>query len=422
MTVRFRSAVSDEAEDRWEIPARWWATAEPFRGLNAPAQHRPDPAAASQVQRILTRHRPALIRMLARTRDAGLTDLAAAGEAYVEHPDTAVSPLGAAAVYVIVNRDYRACCMSMSRHWDHMDSVDTPNLVDSWIIQHGVEFAAEAAVRQSGLTANRPRPGAIDWSDRLEPLDDHKGGVGGAYSPAWWMRVRLAAAPEADHRAVLERLAVLRSDPGTDWAGLTTSYLAPHVQDWVDADLSLTGLTRPSAAWRLLASLTTMEQFERYITATGGDSYRWDAHLYNVLTQIGPDSADKLVQRLGGPRAGHAGFDELLAILVRLPRDVAYQALLDHHEREPVAKALTQATVRYPRRAMRLLSRQLADTGEAEFALRLQIHARRHPRLASEPTLVDERVLPWLESTSRDKLPRWMLERRLRNLLREDYY
>ncbi|WP_327141183.1 hypothetical protein [Nocardia sp. NBC_01327] len=394
------STESTDIEDVWSVPKNWWATAEAFRGLNA-LQPRPvDPDATAQLVRMLDGRRGIIADVLEHTGAAGLGDLADAAREYADNPSGDVSPLGAAAVWVIVHYESRGCCRSTSDHWRHEEMI-TGVFIDSWIAEHGLEFASVAAVFRSGMLTRDVDLGSGTRARALQLLNTHDGGVGGRGDVAEQLRPRLAAASEVDYRAVVARFSQLRADPGTDWARLTTSYLLPDQQDWVDADLALAGLGNAAAAARLLSALTTAEQYTRFMAAVM-QVYIHDDHIFNMLTQIGPSSATAVVDRLTATRRrSKEDFRSMAAVLLELPCDSAFQGLLDHIGNKDVAKALTQATIRYPRRAMRLLSRNAATTGSPAVVRRFKLHALAHPELLFEPGCADAAALPLIEPAGR---------------------
>ncbi|MRH90464.1 hypothetical protein GFY24_23970 [Nocardia sp. SYP-A9097] len=345
--------------------------------------------------------RAVIMEVLEHTRAVGLEDLADAAQEYLADPGGAVSPLGAAAIWVIVHYEYRGCCQSTFDHWRHVETDVTGPFVDSWISEHGLGFAASAAVLRSGMLTRRINLGPGKWAAALEVLDTHSGGVGGLGDVAEQLRARLASVPEADYRAVVERLALLRADSGADWARLTTSYLLPDQQDWVDADLALAGLGESAAAVRLLGSLTTTAQFTRFM-ASVRRTYIHEEHLFNMLTQIGPAGTGVIVDRLAAAHRGSSeDFRSMSALLAELPCDEAFQGLLDHIGNKDVAKALTQAMIRFPRRAMRLLSRSAAAAGAPAVVYRFKLHALAHPELVAEPGCVDAGALALIDPAGR---------------------
>ncbi|MFF2557080.1 hypothetical protein ACFVUS_39200 [Nocardia sp. NPDC058058] len=386
-----------DVEDVWRVSAAWLAGAEPFRGINAPPPREIDPGATEALFEILDIRSGLIADVLEATRAAGLDELADAAHEYVRDPGGEVSPIGAAAIWVIAHYEYRFCCGSTSEHWQHAEIDLTPVFIDSWISEHGLAFAAAAAVHRSGMTARQVYPDTGQRTMALEPLDPAAGGVGGRGDVAEQLRAIVAAAPEADHREVVQRLALLRSEPGTDWARLTTSYLLPEQQDWVEVDLALPGLGNSPAAARLLSSLTTATQYNRF-AATAMYLYTRDEHLFNMLTQIGPRTTPVIVRRLAEAVRGANPrlIRTMSAILAELPTDEAFQGLVDHASHDEVDKALAQAMIRYPRRAIRVLSRSAARTGAPAVVHRLRLHAHIHPELVGEPGHFDPDALPLL--------------------------
>ncbi|QLY33066.1 DUF4132 domain-containing protein [Nocardia huaxiensis] len=372
-------AMADE--NTWTLPAAWWEQAEPFRGLN---QVRPEPLrpyATVHVQQLLHGNRRLVDTVLTAARDDGLHEFADAAQAYIDAPDSATAtPLGAGVVLTIL-RWIAVGPMTESEHRREFHAL----FVDSWMLEHGVTFAAEAAVWQRAVSVQPARPQQGRMTAWLRAAAPGELVITGYDHAALRVRAILADASESAYRTAVQRLSELRSDPGTVWARLATSYLVPERQDWVDADLALEGLTTEHAVRMLITSLTTPAQLTRYRQIVKRVLYGPVSQWYSLFTQVGPAAVDTLATELiDAP--GHPPGDVKLAasLLPHIPCDAAYQALLDHIDDKRVLPALTKATTKFPRRAMRLLSRRAVTTESPLVVRTFQLHALAKPKLVAE--------------------------------------
>ncbi|MBL1074806.1 DUF4132 domain-containing protein [Nocardia sp. 2] len=413
-------------ENAWSLPAPWWEQAEPFRGRNRARPQPLRPNATAEVRQALIR-RGHVDTVLTAARADGLHDLADATQTYVDalsstpaaarraatvpaheqspaEPRTAaVTPPGAAAALAIA----RAFASPTMLEWEARREFDEV-FVDSWILEYGLVFAAEAVVSLRGfkVQSRRPQQGRMtEWLQLAQPGELL---ITGYDHAAQRVRAILSDATEAAYLNVVERLSELRSAPGTVWARLAASYLVPERQDWVDADLALEGLPKEQVVRMLASALTTPEQLTRYREIVGRIQYGPITQWYNLLTQVGPAAVAPLAEELTETPDHLPDNIKLLAgLLARIPTDNAYQALLDKIDDKRVLPALNKATTEFPRRALRLLSQEavaatdsLGSTprknASAPLIIRtLQLHALAHPKLVAEE--VNSDALPLLE-------------------------
>ncbi|MEU0539720.1 DUF4132 domain-containing protein [Nocardia sp. NPDC005978] len=408
------SARRDEQthdEDLWTVPEHWWARAEPFRGHGELRARAIDPAATAALGAALEPFRSSITESLAQLRAAGLGDVADAAQTYLDAPESAATPIGAGLVWGLVAYDRWSCCGAMIEHYDHVRAEFADLFADSWVLEHGVGFAAEATVWNRSFQIERVRRPEGGWHNEIRVLPGDHIGWTNFGNIATRVRADLATAPDADHTDAVRRLTALRSDPGALWARLATSYLLPEQRHWLDQDLA--GLPRSSPydhpVSMLVSALTTPAQLTRFLEITQ-PLMRGDAPFYSLLTQVGPDAVPVIEAEFRREGTRTAQDVKPLAVqLSEIPTDAAYQALLDRMDHKAVRAELTRATARYPKRAMRLLSRQAAAAGAPEVVRALRLHAVEHPELVAE--YVAEQAVPLLETARRlpeaapDELP-----------------
>ncbi|MGX1811897.1 DUF4132 domain-containing protein [Nocardia sp. NPDC055321] len=400
-TARQGEMTSDE--DLWTVPAHWWTRAEPLRGHGESRSRAIDPGVTEALDRLLDRFRPSIAASLAHLRANGFEEIAAAARTYLDAPATAAEPLGAAVVRALVAVDLWSCCGTAPfAHYDHDRDEIADLFADSWVHSHGVAFAAEAAVWRRRFRADRNRQPDGEWCIEVTVLPASDFGYTNHGDMARRVRGDLAAASEADYETAVRRLAALRADPGAVWTRLATSYLIPTQRDWVDEDLAGLSATLPGhyPVSRLASALTTREQFARYSEITRPLTYGDYSVFYNLLTQVGPDAVPLIVAEFASGVGRVASEVKALAgLLAEIPFDTAYQALLDRMDHKAVLAALNSATARYPRRAMRLLSRHAVESPSPAAVRALRLHAVDHPELVADHA--DERAIPLLENTQR---------------------
>lgn len=373
-------------EDLWVAPQDWWSRAHPFRGVNDPRPYVVEPAAVAALGAILDTYRPQLVESLKLTRERGGTTIADAGEAYLATPHAHRSSLGAAAIWVLVDRDYDTCgCRSGVRHHAHLDNEIRGGFVDGWIAAHGFAFAAEAALRCHEITCDTEyvRP----LQRQIYPLRFHDRDTDNVFGMFWSLaaplRARLAGAPEAEYQSAVRYLSGLRGGDSRRLR-LATSYLLPEQQEWVESDLSLGYLSEAQHPARILApSLTRPQQFEA-LAATKLPHLNKSTE-YSLLTQVGVAATPLFINQFEALRRGSSAsaIRESAQLLTHFPTDDAYRALLLRADWKQVGPVLTEATTRYPRRAMRLLSEHLAFSPNPVIAQRLRLHALAHPDLVA---------------------------------------
>ncbi|WP_327144281.1 hypothetical protein [Nocardia sp. NBC_01327] len=309
---------------------------------------------------------------------------------------------------IMMAEDHTVCCPAKGnrRHADHWHREIAPLFVDGWVCEHGLLFAVEATIQLRRISFRqwyRPVPEGHAVYEGAVPQSPDSASM----YQRWWLdsiaaRVRayLCAAMETEYQAVVDRLSSVRTDP-SPMIRLSTSYLAPTRQDWLEADLSSlerTDLTDPALEHTklmtlepvhlLVASATTEAQLERIAAvarrmaeAINRRSFRYtytsQRPLYGMATRFGPACAPVLAVMLDQTPFGKD--KQLLAgMLAQFPTDAAYQILLERIDDRYAAAALAKAGVRFPQRAMRLLSDRAARTSSPAVRHALRLHAVAH--------------------------------------------
>jgi hypothetical protein len=277
---------------------------------------------------------------------------------------------------------------------DWQEHVRHPWFADLWLGEHGLRFAAEAAVELFSLIlvaeGDRPPRRAIrrDGTEtmgvrRRRPGDEHRT-VSLFFDPDLLvlLRVRaaLAAAPDDLYAEVVEAVAGYReAGPHTRCA---TSVLVPSRADWVEQDWAeaVAGPDFHHAAM-LLTAISTPGQAAAARAAAGSLSAGWPGLSATVVDGLGPAAVTGLLldwfDRVPATRADARR--DLLGLLAVLPEDEAMRGLVERLGQRHVREALTEAAVRFPERALRLLS---APAGKPAVTDLLSARVRADPSLA----------------------------------------
>ncbi|MFB8008345.1 DUF4132 domain-containing protein [Nocardia sp. NPDC056000] len=381
-------------EDEWSVPAQWRAKAEPFRGRNTVGAREIPADATGRLAALLGRYSPRVRSWLEVPPEGEFGAAVAAATGYIQAPDAPITPLAAAVVWALADYNLR------HRESERIEMRD--HFLDSWIQRHGPVFAAETVVWSRGIVVDRRRS-SEGWLAAVLELaaPDDPNLIGFDYL-AQSLRAHLASVPDDEYQAVVQRLSELREDPGTVWARLACTYLVPDQQEWLDTDLAADGRNPRSRARTMLSScLTTEAQLDRFLEVTGPPVYSPDSQKFSMLTQVGPAAVPMILQQFDWAAGNNwtADIKTLSGMLSQVPTDAAYQALLNRIDNKHVAAALDKASARYPRRAMRLLSRQAAELATPLVVRTLRLHAAAHPDLIAEYAVAQ--ALPLLEITKR---------------------
>ena len=385
------------------IPVEWREHVHPRRGGVAGPRVVPDEDAARRAREWERAARPIAERMLAHERTA--PELGAAGRAWLDgKPD----PVGAAAVAAVAI--------------GHLQVTDRAALLDAWVLDHGLAFAACAVTEASSIALGPvPRP-APSGAGGVALLTAHAGGADGwrgeirrtgpgehAGVGRWIaedavvkrLRALLATAPEAEYRDTVARLSAHRGDAPRR---CTASYLVPTESAWLEEALDDRSGGQVLDHEHVLCSLSSAAHADRigWIPPT-------PAVLGTLLDGLGADALPLLDRALGYPFADPEEMrPTVLRAILEIPDERIFPVLLGHMGEKGVPAALWEAAERYPAHALRALA-PLADDGttrglRAAGLLRGLLYAR--PGLADElPPGSVEALLPRPAVPDGDDLP-----------------
>ncbi|MFB4297541.1 DUF4132 domain-containing protein [Actinomadura sp. NTSP31] len=342
-----------------DIPVEWHEHLHPRRGGVAGPEVVLDEAAAGRAREWDRTARPIAEEMAEHDRTD--PDLGKAVRAWLGGE---ADPMGAAAVATIAVK--------------YLGGTDGAAFVDAWALDHGPAFAACAVTEASSLELGPPPKPATRGPDgvlrvevvmytnpprgwrgeiRRATLQEQSFGAGRWIADdavAKRVRALLAAAPEAEYRDAVARLAAHRGDEARR---RTASYLVPTETAWVDESLADTAGPNVLGHEHVLCSLSTAAQAERV---------RWvsetPAVVGSLLDGLGADAFPLLEAAL---RSGLFRADpERPAIALRALQEIGdertFRLLLNHMGDQGVPAALAEAAVRHPAQAVQALA-PLAD-------------------------------------------------------------
>ncbi|MFD4676282.1 WGR and DUF4132 domain-containing protein [Lentzea sp. NPDC058450] len=337
-------------EDSWSFPKAWLRDVVRQRGFTPAPEFAVDPAKAAQARQQITDQAEAVERALT-VKGSKPELVTAAREFLAGRPD----PLGAAAIATVVKPGAPA--------------------VHAWIADHGLPFAATAAVRLMSITYseqwNQKRG---KWTNvclqyetdgfRISPSDPE-----GQLLTA--VRYAIAVADEGDRKAAeaaLEKLDDSKQEKEI------RAFLLPERADWFKQYRKQN--YSPSRWWMLPSSARTAKDFEKAdesITMSAG-------LLYTAVYVLGPAVAPMLAAELDADSYYQRvdGRKQSLKVLAALPTDEAFTILLDRLDGKFVRPAVIQAMAAFPQRAARLMSARVADK---EVRTLLQAHLTSNPHL-----------------------------------------
>ncbi|MDN3357238.1 DUF4132 domain-containing protein [Actinomadura sp. DC4] len=339
------------------IPVEWRGLIHHRRGGVAAPEIALDGAAALKAREQERAARPIAEEMVRHERT--LPELARAVRAWL---DGTPDPAGAAAVASIAVK--------------HVRGHDGAAFLDAWALDHGLAFAACAVTEVSSIALGRvpqpvrPGPGGVmrlvayvnsppeqrGEIRRMTP-DDPSGAN-------WWiavdavvkrLRALLAAAPEAEYRDTVMRLAAHRGDP---LRRHTTCYLLPTETGWVDESFGDEFRTRILDHEHVLASLSNAAHVSRigWIPAT-------PAVIGTLLDGLGAEALPLLERALRYPyHSTEETLPVVLEAMVEIADERVFPLLLDNMGAKGVPAALHEAAGRHPAHAVRALA-PLADDG-----------------------------------------------------------
>ncbi|WP_327004964.1 hypothetical protein OHA72_59865 [Dactylosporangium sp. NBC_01737] len=346
-------------ENTFVMPSSWLRAIRPRRG-GVPVEFSPATTWAADVATLVAK-RPSLRTSL--TDPQTPTDIREAGLA---HLDGGGTPLGAAAVvaaYVGPPDEFSRSAAAV--------------FADGWVAGHGLRFAVEAAMELQGLGYGARWDSS---SSAGEPVVRRVRGTEGAGAVLTRVRAAVAAAPEEDYRSLVDLLGHWRERTATH--RIVAAYLAPSEAAWVEEEM---GGHFGGDDWRILlmlASVTTVEHAETLVGGHPPWGLLTDAGLlHTIVDGLGVAAAPMLVRWLDRFASSADARRSLLPVIAAMPTDEAFQALVERVDGRHVPAALSEASDRFPRRAVRLLASAASRRSIAE---RLRTHVAAHRDAAAE--------------------------------------
>ncbi|GAA4230020.1 hypothetical protein GCM10022254_23810 [Actinomadura meridiana] len=311
-------------------------------------------------------------------RDGVTPDMA---EAMREYLSGAPNPLGAAVVAALLADDAR---------YDHAIEKLAAPVADSWVIRHGVPFAACAFAELSqiqwvcpGLRPIEDRPSCSGKTVAATPM--RKAGAR--------LRGLLAAADDDVYEDAVERLARCRRSPSQR---TVVSFLVPTRDDWLDECCAEPPDTQNETDfWRLLYCSLGPRHVDPLARYGVVHHYSWDrACLVTMADGAGAAIAPLLIRAFDADAEVTDVRKLILETLAVLPGDEAFQALVDRADQKYVRPVLLSAMKRFPVRAARLAAS--SPPAPAQDAL------PDAPADVLPPVLTDP---PWTRTTKRAQPP-----------------
>ncbi|GAA2149328.1 DUF4132 domain-containing protein [Actinomadura napierensis] len=357
-------------EDALTLPAAWRRKLHPRRG-GLPGPAFPIDDAAPGEARALIEMPGGPVGALAPDK-SGAPDLA---EAALRHLAGEPDPAGAAAVATVAVLNFT------------LRRADAPyaTFIDSWIIEHGLPFAACAAVglaRTTGQRSGTDGPWKGGWAGVNRGLNDV--GRGPLADGLRKVRALLAATDEQVYAEAIDRLAAHRDGPEARWL---VSYLVPTRRDWVE-ECSAAPVVKGRGGGLLTLALASLGEAEQLAAPYPALGLQWGAASIDILATmadgIGPGLLPFLLDHLDRPALNGDGRKRVAKTIALLPSDEAFRVLLERRDHKYLKAELGEALKRFPVRAVRLL----AEAGEDAL---LQEHVRTSPGVvAALPRLPDD--------------------------------
>ncbi|GAA1556559.1 hypothetical protein GCM10009678_44510 [Actinomadura kijaniata] len=393
-----------------DIPVEWREHIHPRRGGVAGPRVVLDEDAARRAREQEREARPIAAEMAGHERTD--PELAKAVRAWLDgEPD----PVGAAVVAAVAVK--------------YLPGTDGAAFLDAWVLDHGLAFAARAVTETASVELGPvPRPATPDADGVIRLVAYSYVGEG----PAGWrgeirrrtsadhfgagewiaedtvmkrLRTLLAAAPEAEYRDAVARLAAHRGDT---WRRGTVSYLVPTETAWVEDSFADSSLQRTLRPEHVLCSLSHAGQADRI-----GWTPETPAVLGTLLDGLGAGALPLLERAL--ENSSYHGADErrpfVLKALLAIPDEGVFPIMLDRTGQKGVPAVLREAIERHPVHAVRSLASTVDDGTtrglRAAGLLRSLLYAR--PDLAAElpskPSRAVEALLPRPAVPDSDEVP-----------------
>ncbi|QIS13802.1 hypothetical protein [Nocardia arthritidis] len=336
------------------VPAGWWKLATPIRG-HGPAVERP--VLAELVAEITEwlgdlPERLDCLRQLFPDDDTTLYELA---DSYLRDPDSA-RPESAAAAGLFLAQ-----------------VTTSPSLAHYLAANHGLPYAAQTMALLSELTLTDHRKAKVGTLDQEAPIPLPIFGTTELLDPhIRELRELLAAATDDEYAEARTRLAAIRTRSAH--ARLAASYLVPTEQDWVAADIELTGwaVSDELAAARLLTTVRDIDLAHALVDRIAPRIIDGDPRIrYSLGVNLGldvPPILGTLYRRTRDPEA-RKGIATMLLELDTHEGDAELTHLAgDEHVDEALAKVVELR----PRRAFWLLGNG-ALSGQTDALFRIRI-------------------------------------------------
>ncbi|MEO6086369.1 MAG: DUF4132 domain-containing protein, partial [Umezawaea sp.] len=221
-----------------------------------------------------------------------------------------------------------------------------PLLADAWVVEHGLSFAACAAVETHCVEVHQNDYGKVPPHLRRIPLE-HRFDTGSVRR----VRSLLAVASDEEHDAAMAAVGECRTDLRSM---LAATYLFPGRQDWVDEAFDEIERTRiPSylrglTYWLLAYSLSTVAQLNRGLAVGGMERYLSNKGvMFTVVDGIGPDVVPVLASILDQDLEGDFR-DLILETLAEFPTAEAFDGLLVRLKVKRAQRTVLDMARRYP--------------------------------------------------------------------------
>ncbi|APU13623.1 MULTISPECIES: DUF4132 domain-containing protein [Actinoalloteichus] len=339
------------------VPARWWPHVHERRGGRVRWDAVPEPDAVEKVRATVAGAKSDLEVVFDHPESDGqLVDVVRA------HLAGDVTPTGAAAVAALVADDARL-------------KPELRLLPDAWVLEHGLAFAARAAIELYRIEVHRERinRGRAEVLRKVQGRP-HNSGINKAIARR--VRSLLAATSEAAYEAAVSALAPHRVDL---LARCVAAYLVPTRQDWVDElcdEMERTDTLSDTSM--VLCSFTSIAQL---IRLSSNRKILWELErqefLHTLADGIGPDLAPMIAPRLDKNLYGDER-ELILDTLAAFPTAEAFDLLLVRLDKKQVLPTVLDMARRYPLLALR----RFASAREPAVRSLLADQLRRYPELA----------------------------------------
>ncbi|NGY61003.1 DUF4132 domain-containing protein [Lentzea sp. NEAU-D13] len=365
-------------EDTWVMPKAWLRDVVRQRGFDPAPEFSVDSEKAAEARQQVVDQSETIDRAL--SVKGSKEDLVKAAR---EHLAGQANPVGAAAIAAITKSPLAS--------------------VHAWIADHGLAFAAAAAVQYMSLTFSE------QWDERrgkwtgicLQHVRD--GFQTSLTEPEGQLltAVRYAIAVADDESRAAAEAALEKLDKTKDQKELR-SYLMPERADW------FAWVCRqpysPSRWWMLPSTARSAEDFEKAEQSVT----RSASLLYTAVYVLGPAIAPLLAEGLDSDmyyqRAD--GRKQALKVLAALPTDEAFTILLDRLDQKYVRPAVLSAMAAFPARAARLLADRVSSSDDVRRLL--SAHLMSNPSLevpAEAAAVLAESEADVVPVASADQLP-----------------